>query len=468
MVISLKHIKSITWFLVVILLILAYPFQVYTKSPLPSLFPYVLMLAMVVSMSLLFLPSIRFNIGFRPYSTVFYTVCLYLLFIISHIITQVVLGTASNGQIFSEAVNYLLPAVFFFYFRKTARQNEIRALMYGIILASLICAVYFVYDSYMKLALGKVSDYAQLSFDYSLERSKLSIEEANMSRVRAGFRSFGLLESHSISGVWIVIGALATLTLVNPSAKRSRLLIIILFGMFLFISLNFSAIIAYFLIMSFFEFRFFVFFKGRIPNNLVKNMLIIVVVIILIFVIGIMIVGETMAETIFDLFTYQRNFLFGMNGPEQTQSTILANKFSVFFNNFVESPLAIMLGDITPNGKGGDVGVFDSIQTFGVIFYCFIIAGLIRLIISGIRFSIYSAAGSTISENISFNRSIVQFSVFILLLMIIMDFHYSVWLSKSVLPVIFFSLAMLERSFFLVRKVPLNAESSSKAIATGI
>jgi hypothetical protein len=449
---KIETIKKITWFLAVLFLLLAFPLQVYTKSPLPSLIPYLLVLGSYALISLWNLNKLKIKYNLHPYSKIFYLVCTYVVFIVCHIGFGLIFAGLSSEEAFSEAVIYLLPVLFFFYFRKAADTPEIRFVIYGIFVGGVICALFFVYDSYLKLALGRISDYAQLSFDYSLSRSKQSLEEANMSRVRVGFRSFGLLESHSVSGTWIVLGLFAALNFVSLESRKIRFAFIVVFGLFLLISLNFSSIIAYFIIIALFEFKLISLIRGRIPRNILANLFAIILSMVIVLIAAIFLAGEEMTKSIYELFAYQRNFLFGLSGPEQSQSTILSNKLYLISDNFYADPMQFLIGNLSGNGRGGDVGFFETMFTFGIPYYLIIMYGIFSIINKSLK-RVRRNENKIVKEKWEvFGTGLIRFSTYIFVLVLIMDFHYSVWQSKSILPIIFFCIAVYERFVFSSNK----------------
>lgn len=454
MVIKLAKIKQIVWFLAILFIVLAFPLQVYSNSPLPSLIPYCIIFLLF---GVMFLWSFKFQYKrSRAHSKLFYIIIAYLLFFTINIILEFVIFNFSVDLIITNIIIYILPTIFYFHFRRKATDQEIRWALYAMVTASLLCGIFFVYDSYMKLALGRVSDYAKLSFEYSLARGNQTAEEANNARVRNGYRSFGLLESHSVSGAWLVLGLFASLTIIPIYKKTLRMMVILLFGIFLLIGLNFTAIITYLVSIILFEFRLISLFRARIPRNIFKICILIIVIFILIIVAVVSFVGEEMTRSILDLVIVQRDFLFGLGSADQTQSTILSNKFMLFVQNILDTPFKAITGDIKANGKGGDVGFFDSITTFGFIFYFVIIIGLLQILKSSILKYKVQLSRSIQNESNTFKNSMLQLTIYIITLVLITDLHYSVWHAKSILPIVFFGLALYDRNINGLRISQLN------------
>ena len=86
-----------------------------------------------------------------------------------------------------------------------ASKRIINSFLAGMIAMSLISGAFFVYESFNKLALGKVTEYTQMAHKYS-RASPNAKSEANMARVYVQYRSFGLLERNSTSAIWMMFG----------------------------------------------------------------------------------------------------------------------------------------------------------------------------------------------------------------------------------------------------------------------
>ena len=212
MVIRLTTVKSQLWFCAVLLLVFSFPIQVYARSPYPSLAPY-LFIGLITFLTLLFPTRKRVlrGVTFRQNGAFKLMIGVYLFLLLLNTAWQFGFGVISLYEAMTALVLYLLPTYWYWYFRTAASEKEIRWVLVAMGVAGLISGLYFAYDSYVKQGLGEVTGYAIQAFQYSVARGDLSAQDISGSRIASNFRSYGLLETHAVSGAWAVLGAFATL-----------------------------------------------------------------------------------------------------------------------------------------------------------------------------------------------------------------------------------------------------------------
>ena len=123
-----------------------------------------------------------------------------------------ILGFGSVPQFVVSVLGYIVPSSMYFYFSKAGNKKEIKIVLVSIIICGLISGLYFAYDSYSMLILGKINDFSLQIVNYI--KSRASTENVNISRGLKGYRSHGLLTSHSASAAWIAFSCFALLTLI--------------------------------------------------------------------------------------------------------------------------------------------------------------------------------------------------------------------------------------------------------------
>ena len=105
-------------------------------------------------------------------------------------------------------------------------------------------------------------------------------------------------------------------------------------------------------------------------------------------------------------------------------------------------PPGILIGDgfsTWGNTRGGDFGHAETLYRLGLPFYIAVIIGLFRLIklslkkIQILNWKRHEDGGD------------LYFAVCVLLYILIATLHYSIWSSKSILPIFFISIAFISR-----------------------
>ena len=452
--ITLPKLKNVLWFCTVLLVALSFPIQVITGSPYPSLLPYVIIGGILVLRSLS--PG-RLNGSRRtasPFSNISGMVTLYLFLVLLDTGWQASLGVISFYETLTALTIYLLPVVWYWYFRRSASENEIRTILVAIMLAGLVAGIYFAYDSYEKLALGHTSAYANQAFQYTLARKGTDAMSENAARISSGYRSFGLLETQSVSGAWVVLGALAALSLLPPKRNPFRGLTILAFGALLLLGLNFTTIVAFAVIMFLVEFGGIRLLVGKISSAVARNLAALGLIGFLSVSVALWVVRGPMSEVILSNLAGQKDLALGTGDAGHSMSNLVRSYFATYVQHVSDYPLTLLMGDgFSSYGmdKGGDVGFIESIARFGLPFFVALTYGLFRL------------ARSTIRQ-IGVRRELrptrmLRFALCVTLLIVVTEIHYTVWTSKSVLPIVFFALALYDRYLMDRSWAPVDNET---------
>lgn len=444
MVIRRLSLKKPLWLCVWLLIALGFPIQVYTHSPYPALLPYVL-IGLIVSLGMTRL-SYR---GPHPRTTgINLMVFIYAASVVIGTDVQIIFNVIQFDEGTSALVVYLLPVIFFWYFSRIASEEEIRWSIWAIAVAGLIGGIYFAYDSYVKLALGHVTAYSQAAFQYSVNRAGAHPGLPNEGRIAVGYRSFGLMESNSISGAWIVLGALATLTLVPRRRKVLRLTVVVLFGAMSLLALNFTAMVAFVGIMYLLEFSG-ITFRKHWKRRIVISLISLVFTVATLTGIALWIAGGEMSQFVFRNLSSQLHLALGLGNGGLTYGELVKRYFGLYCELSSRFPPILLVGQgFSAYGypHGGDVGFLQSLATFGVPAFVILLIGMCRLVSRGLsRIRALAGMRTTWEKARLAPECVLQFSVGVILLVLVTDLHYSVWPSKSVLPVVFFAVALYAR-----------------------
>lgn len=448
MVIRLTAVKSYLWFFAILLLALSFPLQVYSRTPYPALLPY-LLAGLVVLLSLF--PAVNSTLvvtNTHQNRNIGLMVGIYVFFVLLGTAAQVLIGVINYGEGMGALANYLLPVVFYWYFRKVATEREIRWVLIGMAVAGFIVGAYFAYDSYLKLALGQVSDYNRAAFQYSLERANVPIEKVSQYRIAIASRSFGLLESHAVSGAWVLLGTFAAMSLIPQNFRAFRQVVILCFGTMIILGLNFTSIVAFVMIVGFFEFDFSSMCYGRCSRKGLLNTVRFAFVVTVVLGGILLLAGNAMTNYFFWILSAQKDVVLGTGDLNVSLIGILKFNFEKYFQHTLSVPLSILIGDgFSSYGmpKGGDVGFIESLAKFGLPLFLLIALGFLRLMLSGVRqinVKLWAQNGGGVGLD---HGRLLQFAVSVTLLIIITEGHYTVWVAKSILPMVFFVLALYGR-----------------------
>jgi len=436
-------IKSILIFFVTVLLAFSFPLQVISSSPIPSLAPYFgMILIFMLSLGVI---SNATQMKKKSISLIVFLIMIYIFLVIFHTAWQSIFGLISIKSSISALVIFLLPTLFFVYFRAIATNQEIRAFLFAASILGLILGAYFVYDSFSMLILGNMNDYSAKAFEYSQLRSPG--DYINSARIQVGYRSHGLLENHTVSAAWIALGCFSALSLIPQKQLLLRLIVITIFGTGLLIGLNFTSIVAFTMVILLVEFREYVFLtRGAIPKKVISLLQIVVIFFVLLGLIQFLMPNlavNDMYNTIILSLEGQVNLAIGATlAGQRTYFDGLVVGFYSYFHNLLDYPLGLIIGDgFSPFGskKGGDYGIIDTLHRFGLLFFITIFVGLLTLIYRALK-QIEFSNPDLLEKNtyLFFASSFTMYLLFI-------EVHYSAWSSKSILPILFICLALFDR-----------------------
>lgn len=430
MKIPLSNIRGLLWFIATMLVGLSFPLQVFADSPYMALAPYMVILAIYV----LYLPDsvsqriVHFNV------VDLYVVCYGALVVIDST-TQAALGYIENREALSAIAIFLLPVSYYLAFRTPKKEVEIKAVYLGIAIAGLIGGLYFAYDSYLKLALGQVSDYANSAFQYSLNRVGQDAADANQARISTGSRSFGLLESHAVSGTWVIFGAIATIALLDRSRKWARRFVTLGFGMLLLAGLNFTTIVAYVAVVFYSE------VACAPKRHKIEAGITIAVYLALaaVLAVGTLLpfLSINMSEYIGNIIDYQAALATTGNDDGVTMVGLLISYSQSYLGSMVDHPISLLFGEgFSTFGmpKGGDIGMVETLARLGMpmfAIFVFLVTWLTRLTWKKLN-----------ASHCDLQIRDLRFATSVTVVLFITECHYSVWSAKSVLPFAFLSLAL--------------------------
>lgn len=439
------RINSFLSFAAVLLLALSFPIQVYSNSPYPSLVPYLLIgINLILNVNS---PAASRRIRNSTQSQISPMVVGYSLLVLLTTGSQIAFSVISVDEALAAFVTYVLPVGFYYHFRRRASEREIRSVLIAIAIAGLISGMYFAYDSYLKLALNQVNDYATRAFQYSLDRSGALETEANIARVSIVGRSQGLLQSQSVSGSWVALGAFAALALLPINQTAVRRLVVLVFGAILALGLNFTSILAFASIMLLFEFGGLSGLRGHFLR-FALNMFPLALVIAAVRFLTLWISGDGMSGFAADVFYDQVDWALGRDAARASAIELICGAVNSYLRHIGEFPFTLLFGDgFSSFGlmKAGDVGFVDTLAKFGLPFYLAVILGLGRLVAKGLRDLARDLGRDGLDRANNEPISAIQFAICVTLLVFISDFHYSVWSAKSILPIVFFALALYDR-----------------------
>lgn len=438
-----SSVRSFLWVSSIALICFAFPLQVAFMSPYPSLLPYIF-LVIIFIISVQFPSRGKINYLKRSLkSPATSLIFIYSITTIFHSVFQAIFGLIPIVELLSVLVIYSFPVLFYFYVL-TARVSDLNSILISTAAVGGLVGIFSVHDAY-QLKNGIVSEYALSAFDYFVQRKSGEIANVNLTTITPGYRSAGLLEMHAVSAAWISFGAFSLLSLIKKDSFFKRNFVIATFGLGLIYFNNFTAIIGYFLTLILVEFHVFGFLSLRLKKMVVESFTILIFSFVLIlFFTYIFLYSEFIHFSKF--FFAQLDLAMGRElensqGVKTTYFSGMFNSLASLPTNMNNYPVGLFIGDGFSSSfgvikKGGDYGLVETFYKFGIFLSLAFLTGFGVLIVRSLKFLVTNEVKE--SQYLYFSLSCIIFIIF-------NDIHYSIWCTKSILPVLFISLALQQR-----------------------
>ena len=448
---------------------LSFPLQVFTGEPNIPMVSYLLFFLLILNKIIFRKEKLYFQHKQTLISWFVYLYCFYV------ILSSIIIYFLDRGamDLITSVYTFVAPAIVFWYFTNYATTNEIKFVLFVVAFMGLAVGMYMVTENYFKLGRGHVFDYSRLAYDYISYRAGGFGDEATGAYGRIdNVKSFGPLEHASISAAWLAFSYYAVISWVNLNSVFKKYFILLIFTSLIMLTLNFQTIIAFLIILLLFE-TYRIFFVTNLNGFLVRILLFIFFIISCYFIYKLSVPSEIdysknriglIAESLGYLYERQIGvFLLGFTDPSSITVREYENVFELLilqFNNYVdfyrENKILLLTGvgfGKYSFGSGSDTGIYFTLSSMGILMFVTIFLSLIIFIIISYR-KILIEEIIMIKNNLT-NRNdtnLLKFAISIILFTLITELHYSIWYSKGVLPIVFFSLSIVHISI-IKRKI---------------
>jgi hypothetical protein len=440
------RIQSIKHFLVVIIIIftcLAFPIQAIYMSPLPSLIPY-LLFAILILFSL-FSKSKSYLLQWKFNNQTDLIISIFTVLVILSTLIQFLIGLINYTDVLTAYVIYLFPIFFYVYFSRAGGDRELNIILKTIFILGFINATYYLYDNYNMIVVGEVSSLSLRMHEYSSFRIG---GESVVSRIWAFNRGHGLLERHSVSSAWIVLGSFAYLAIKPYISSIKKSIIIVCTLLTLILTMNFTSLVGYILVIALFEINLMQVFYLRYDLKSFNKIFVFIALTFLFTIPIVTVIGNTFVNYINKLLLSQ--IQLGIGSKDYTNSTYLmgiVDELIKFPVNMYKYPIGFLIGDgfttsFSVYGKGGDYGIVETLYTFGLPFFLIVMYSLTKFIIKA-----YNLLDKRSSMNL-YHSNYLRFAMCTTLFIIFHEIHMSIWSTKAILPIVFLNLAIFKRYLY--------------------
>ncbi len=412
----------------------SYALQVFFRNYIIGVIPYFLLLPLILRVALeLTKKRVQLIHGVDIYSV---TVGALLLLSSIHIAASFLQGVDLWHSL-RNLVIYNFSLLVFFYFRSYVSVTEARMCMAAVAIASLIIGAHWLFDTYQKIVLREISYFTELSYEYVKNRNNLSDDQVNVSMLRPEYRSYGLMDKHTMTGAAVLVGGLALLAYWGSS--NLRYLAFVVYFVLLSVGMATTAWLSFVLVAP-----FVLFLAG--DKKMAETMLTSYGVMIFgLFAIlaSLTIASPQLYGKIIEIGAAQISHVGNLSNPDSTSYYSIYKAYFLAFTDFLaNNPMAFYFGEGFPPQtawqRGGDVGFFELLATYGIP-----VVGLLFVTI-GLAFkNIFSRAFAP--DVTPEERGILAFAFGVLSMFVISQVHYNTFFNKAFFVLIPMALGLVSR-----------------------
>jgi len=425
-------------------------------SPMPSLIPYIIFVFLIL-FSLISKEN-TYLLKWNLKNTIEVVIASFFILLNVNIFIQMWFGMINFIDIFPAYVIFAFPILYYVYFSRTGSDNELQVIINTIAVLGIINAIYYLNDNYNMIVLGEVSEFSRDMHEYS--RFRADGNEVVTARIWAHNRGHGLLERHSVSSSWIAIGCFAYLTRIPINSIKKRGIIIVITLFTLLLCMNFTSFVGFLLVIVLFEMYIIQIIYGSVFKNSLKIILYTIGCGMLILPILLLLLPSNLINYMNDLFIGQIKLGSGIADYDNYNYIFgFVENLLLYPKNMIVFPIGLLIGDgyssFSVIGKGNDYGLVETLYTLGLPLFIIILLGLTKLIIKTYQsLKILDFMGS-------YQARYLRFAMYTTLFIMFHEIHMSVWNTKSILPLLFLSLAIFKRYLIPTQVSPNNVSQSS-------
>jgi hypothetical protein len=371
--------------------------------------------------------------------------------LVSVVISWMAFGPAAVGGTIPVLFLLIQGGLLYVHFAHLAERRHVQAFLYGMLAMGIASGVFFAYDSVSKLAFGVATPYSIKAHAYSYATLPAGTEISNF-RIDAAYRSMGLLERHSTSALWVVLGFVSSLGVMrqNRGGWAWPLALVVLL-----LSQNFTSLLVFVAVTT-------VLFRGSMSLTrfaLIAGCLL-----------GLVLLFDASRARLFwdvasEIMEYRLAALtpFGSPLAEGEVTGILQREWARYATEVLLRPhhliVGMGLGSNPFYGTSGDFGVTESMMRLGIPLWALFTVTVGRFTASVARRTWRHGGRAHVGV-----RTHWEVGAGLLLAIWMMDLHYSAWIYKSVFPILFFGLALARRSPYAPE--PAEPDAASHFVST--
>lgn len=373
-------------------------------------------------------------------------ILIYILLFTINSSWQLAFNIINITEFVTSVVIYIMPISFLICADTILKNITIEFFLKLVISISCIVSLFALVDTYFMTLNGVVSNYSLKAIEYSQSRTNTDELTTNFARVTSGGRSHGILEKHSVTAAWIAFGGIAALAMPWKKYKYLKTVGIIITLSILLVFQNITSLFAFCMVLVILEFQLHrIVTKGKISiKNTIKIFKIVAFAVLTPLVILIALSGYELniKDKYTNLMLAQWDIITGTTKIENVSYFMdFLSRIIYYPINSMNYPFSILIGEgFTSYGipKASDYGFVETLHTFGLPGTIILLYGFTKMVLKYLNINVSDTPNTRCNHE-------GKFAVGILLYILFNEIHYSIWNAKSILPVMFLALGLLNK-----------------------
>lgn len=339
----------------------------------------------------------------------------------------------------------------YLYTSRSITQNGVRNVLWITIGLTTLIAAHWLFETYLKVIFHEILSYQLKAAEYAAFRNKVSIDQINTANIGLDYRAYGLFDRYTTTAAFIVIGAVSTLWVTYHSKIEIKISVFLFYLFVLFIGMATTALLLFAIIMPI------AIALSNKNNSFIKSSLKISAY-TCIFITSIYFCSfldndiGTLIKSRVEILNIQQKIAMNFSGSNikvtagkitTSFPAIYKNETNDYFKRINANPSRFLIGEGVGSGnrnrsniehmRGGDVGLFEFIHTFGIPITIFL---LYSITYSLVNIKNHHTKNRDSSRNILLAGFIVIFLLGTLI-------HYGTFFKKEMLAYFMFALGLI-------------------------
>jgi hypothetical protein len=429
----------------------AFPVHVAAGNPLLGGIPYVLLGLHFFLFA--FLNHQEYQLLQWKWTPIDWAVLLLVTSFCAHLAYHLVLQEVPSSEMIRIFLVYISSAWLYIYISRFASDAEIRAILWAIVLASILMAAHWMYDTYIKTVLRDTNWYQLKMYEYFKVRNNFGDADVNTSLLchpESECRAYGLLDKHTTTGAYIALGGLSALALMWGKSLLKKFFVLFLYFVVLSVGTATTAWIGFVIVAP-----LAILISER--KNFLKNLLRLIIQAIVATLVFFWVLLNDHTQKLFKqaLTTLHTQFTYVVNIDGTSAPVSFVQLYWSDITNYVEYlksyPVVAFVGEgfwghahFYP--RGGDLAVTEWLATLGIPLSCYVLFTLICFVKKSLG-TLFSPTGQ-----LSPSLWHTSYSVTVLLFLGFTVAHYNTLSNKAIFVFFYLALGLATRHILNLRK----------------